>query len=96
MSYRGLTLQAFINQLLSVSGEMTNLRNPRIWTNSERTKARNQLLVEWYIQQPHDLQQMIYEACMDVADKVENIGAIGALELIMMLVIKDEKTISTR
>lgn len=87
MNYRGMTLNGFINQLMKVLEQRPVKYNARLSSDSDRLNARNRLMVEWYVQQPHALQNMIYESCMDITSQRDNIGPLGSLELVLMVVL---------
>ncbi len=93
MGYRGMSLNTFINKIMEALEEKPVVYRKNIDTESTRTKARNRLIMEWYVQQPYNLQKEVYKACMNVADSCDNIGNQGALELVVMTMVKYGKTV---
>lgn len=99
MKYRSVTLNKFIDSLISLSEEREVRYNPMLSTENDRTKGRLRCMSEWYVQQPHGLQLEIYNVAMELASQIENLGVLGAFEVTMQIIlmeVKSGKTVRTR
>lgn len=99
MKYRSVTLNKFIDSLISLSEEREVRYNPMLSTENDRLKGRLRCMSEWYVQQPHGLQLEIYNVAMELASQIENLGVLGAFEVTMQIIlmeVKSGKTVRTR
>jgi len=88
MYYRGMTLSSFIDRLMETLKEKPVVYRKGIDQSAIRYKARTRAMIEWYVQQPYEVQKNIYDACMCVSSRIDNIGPQGALDLVLMTAMK--------
>jgi len=83
-----MTLYSFIEQIMKGLEGKPIVYDKTIGSESQRLKARQRFIAEWFLQQPYELQNAIFEASSEIAYSVKSIGVFGALETVVMLMVK--------